>query len=127
MTKTPAEEVEFSWEKKPAFAGDTAQLTWKPRSLKAIVVVRNAEGEVRYSTFDFSDPQFGGDKWARLGSNGRLALGVDVFSEPGEYQVLKFGVTKNWRLIPRCRRIWGFSPDSWQVHVRNFETLEIHE
>jgi hypothetical protein len=87
VTQTPADQAEFVWEKQPQFAGDTAKLAWKPRTLKAIVVVYDPEGEVCYSTFDFSDPQFRGDKWGRLGSGGKLTLGVDVFKVPGQYRI----------------------------------------
>jgi len=125
VTKTPDREAEFTWEKKPEFAGDTARLVWKPRSLMAIVVVHNPKGEVCYSTFDFSDPQFGGDKWGRLGSNGALALGVDVFSEAGEYQVLKCGVTKNSGFDPEMSADLGILSGFLAGTCEQVETLEV--
>ena len=125
VTKTPDKAAEFSWDKKPEFAGDTARLSWKPRSLLAIVVVRNPKGEVCYSTFDFSDPQFGGDKWGRLGSNGALALGVDVFSEPGEYQVLKCGVTRNSGFDPEMSADLGILSGFLAGKCEQFEALDV--
>lgn len=127
VTKTPTKEAAFSWEKKPEFAGDTARLTWKPRTFLAIIVVRNPEGEVCYSTFDFSDPQFGGDKWGRLGANGTLALGVDVFSKPGTYQILKCGVTKNAGFDAEISAGLGILSGFLAGTCEEIETLDVPE
>ncbi len=125
VTKTPAKQTEFSWEKKPEFAGDTARLAWKPRTFLAIVIVRDPDGEVCYSTFDFADPQFGGDKWGRLGANGKLALGVDVFSEPGTYQVLKCGVTRNAGFDPEMSAGLGILSGFLAGTCEEIETLDV--
>ncbi len=93
-TETPKDKVEFSWKKKPGFSGDTSELTWKPTSLKGIITVYGPDNKITYSTFDFSKPQFSGDKWARLGAFGKITLSVDVFPKPGDYRVVMCGVNK---------------------------------
>ncbi|GAB4288454.1 MAG: hypothetical protein Kow0090_00730 [Myxococcota bacterium] len=95
VTIAPAAEVSFEWTKTPAFAGDTGGLSWTPKTHNAIVTVYGPDGEITYSTFDFSEPQFEGDKWARLGANGSLTLSVDVFKKAGKYKVIMCAVTKN--------------------------------
>lgn len=127
VTKTPTRQAKFLWDKKPEFAGDTARLTWKPRTFLAIVVVRSPEGEVCYSTFDFTDPQFGGDKWGRLGLNGALTLGVDVFSKPGTYQILKCGVTRNAGFDPEMSAGLGILSGFLAGACEEVETLEVPE
>lgn len=127
VTETPTRQAEFSWEKKPEFAGDTAKLTWKPRTFLAIIVVRDPDGEVCYSTFDFTDPQFGGDKWGRLGANGSLKLGVDVFSKPGTYQIFKCGVTKNAGFDPEMSADLGILSGFLAGACEEIETLDVPE
>ncbi len=70
----------------PEFAGDTARVEWSPASRYAIVTVAH-EGGATWRNFDFRDPEFDGSKWARLKKGGKLELGVDVFAEPGAYNV----------------------------------------
>ena len=127
VVKTPTNKMQFSWAKKPEFAGDTAQLQWTPRSLNAIVVVRDPEGRTCFSTFDFSDPQFGGDKWGRLGANGQLALGVDVFNRPGQYQVLKYAVSRTSGLSPGLSADLGVLSGFLAGTGTEIETLDIPE
>ena len=94
VIEAPDDEVEFTWSKEPSFAGDTAKLTWKPTNRFAIVSVYGPNGELTYSTFDFTEPQFEGDKWARLKTGGSLSLSVDAFPDAGDYEVTMCAVAK---------------------------------
>jgi len=90
----PDDEVAFSVDP-PRFAGDTALVRWTPANRFAIIDVRNkTTGELTYSTFDFSQPQFDGSKWARLTSGGSRELSVDTFPEAGSYVVSLCAVAK---------------------------------
>ena len=81
----PDDAVTAALGKAPAFAGDTATLTWTPAARSGIINVTNAAGQTTYSTFDFSTPAFDGAKWARLQTGGSFDLSVDVFPVPGTY------------------------------------------
>ncbi len=84
----PDDVVTFEISKEPAFAGDTAQLSWTPTERYALVnITYEPTGELVYANFDFQEPTFDGSKWARLKRGGTFDLGVDVFAEAGEYTI----------------------------------------
>jgi hypothetical protein len=87
VVDAPADPISLSLEREPAFVGDTAELRWSPSSLSAIVEVRDPEGALVYSTFNWSHPDFDGSKWGSLAHHGRHTLPVDVFSEAGSYTI----------------------------------------
>jgi hypothetical protein len=91
----PDDTVEASMSTPPEFAGDTAVLTWTPANRAAIIDVTNDEsGQITYSTFDFTAPDFDGSKWARLKTGGSFQFGADVFSVAGNYTVRVCAVSK---------------------------------
>ncbi len=83
----PADAVSFSLDRAPAFVGDTAELSWSSSDLDALIEVRDSKGELIYTSFDLSHPQFDGSKWGSLASWGRHTLPVDVFDAPGTYTI----------------------------------------
>lgn len=83
----PDDEVSFEFTEAPAVAGDLAKVRWAPAERWALLTVRDAEGDVTYTTFDLSHPEFDGSKWGRLKKGGDLELGVDVFPAAGTYTV----------------------------------------
>ena len=87
VADAPADAIDFELERGPAFVGDTAELRWSPSSLDAIVEVRDPEGELVFSTFDWSHPNFDGSKWGSLAHYGRHTLPVDVFATAGTYTI----------------------------------------
>lgn len=88
VVDAPDDVVTFSLSEAPEFAGDTATLSWQPVARFGVIeIVEVASGEVVFSNFDFSAPQFDGSKWARLKSGGTFNLGVDVFTNPGDYEI----------------------------------------
>jgi hypothetical protein len=94
VVTAPDNDVSFTWADEPEFTGDTAQLTWTPKTFNAIVNVYGPDGSLTYSTFDFSEPQFEGDKWARLGTGGALTIPVMAFPDAGSYRVTMCAVVK---------------------------------
>lgn len=91
----PDDEVTFSLDRSPKFAGDTAHVTWSPSNRYAIINIRNERtGELTYSTFDFTEPKFDGSKWSRLPKGGAKDLSVDSFPEAGTYTVSLCAVAK---------------------------------
>ena len=52
-----------------------------------IYTVRDTNNDIVYQNYDFSNPTFTGDKWARLGHNGNDGLSVDIYSEAGDYSI----------------------------------------
>jgi hypothetical protein len=84
VVDAPADEVtaEFT---PPEFAGDTSEIHWEPGSLAGLLEVRDATGEIVFTTFDWSHPEFDGSKWASLIWGGDHELRVDVFADPGTY------------------------------------------
>ena len=89
VVDAPDDQVSFELAEAPAFAGDTALITWAPSKRYALIrVYRQETGELSYSNFDFaSSPHFDGSKWARLTKGGSRELGVDTFPEAGEYVI----------------------------------------
>jgi hypothetical protein len=87
VVEAPSDEVTFEFSKLPEFAGDTAAIDWTPRDLEGLLEVRDENGELLYTTFDWSKPEFDGSKWASLIHNGHENLPVDVFANPGSYTV----------------------------------------
>jgi hypothetical protein len=85
VVSAPADEITFELTKAPDFAGDTATITWTPSKLAGLLEIRDASGEVIYSTFNLQTPEFDGSKWASLVHGGSEQLRVDVFADPGEY------------------------------------------
>jgi hypothetical protein len=83
----PDDEVTFNLARAPEFAGDSADLEWTPAARRALVTVLDANGDVVYKNFDFAEPQFEGDKWARFETGGSLTLSVDTFPEAGDYTI----------------------------------------
>jgi len=88
VVEAPDDEVSFEMDPPPAFAGDTSKVTWSPSSRYGLITVTNTDsGKVTYSTFDFEESQFEGDKWARLTKGGSRELSVDTFADAGNYTV----------------------------------------
>jgi hypothetical protein len=85
VVETPSETPIFSLDRAPSFVGDTADLSWSPSHLDALIEVRDPGGELIYTTFDMSTPTFDGSKWGSLATGGDHTLPVDVFGEAGEY------------------------------------------
>ena len=57
--------------------------------------------------------------------HGKLTLGVDVFGEPGTYQVLKCGVTKNSGFDPEMSADLGILSGFLAGKCEEIETLEV--
>lgn len=87
VVQAPEAEVEFEFTKTPDFAGDTSSIEWSPGNLAGLLEVRDAEGELVFSTFNLRTPEFDGTKWASLIHGGRKDLPVDVFADAGTYTV----------------------------------------
>ena len=85
VVSAPADEVTFELTKAPDFAGDTAEVQWSPSGLAGLMEIRDAKGEIIYSTFNLDTPEFDGSKWGSLIHGGREQLRVDVFADPGTY------------------------------------------
>jgi hypothetical protein len=85
VVEAPDDEITFELSKLPEFAGDTATIEWAPRSLEGLLEVRDETGELIFTTFDWSKPEFDGSKWASLIYSGHENLPVDVFANPGTY------------------------------------------
>jgi hypothetical protein len=88
VVDAPEDEIRFELERPPAFVHDTAELSWSPAQLDALLEVYDPEGELVYTTFDMSHPSFDGSKWASLASFGSHTLPVDVFDSPGSYTLV---------------------------------------
>lgn len=87
VVQAPEAEVELEFTKSPDFAGDTSSIEWSPGNLAGLLEVRDAEGELVFSTFNLRTPEFDGTKWASLIHGGRKDLPVDVFADAGTYTV----------------------------------------
>ncbi|MEM9457511.1 MAG: hypothetical protein AAGF11_25250 [Myxococcota bacterium] len=87
VVQAPEAEVEFEFTKAPDFAGDTSSVEWSPSNLAGLLEVRDAKGELVFSTFNLRTPEFDGTKWASLIHGGRKDLPVDVFADAGSYTV----------------------------------------
>jgi hypothetical protein len=87
VVDAPDAEISFSLDRAPAFVGDTAELSWRPTALDAMIEVWDPNGELIFTTFDMSHPEFDGSKWASLARFGQHTLPVDVFTEPGSYTI----------------------------------------
>jgi hypothetical protein len=87
VVDAPAEDVEFTLERAPAFVGDTADLRWTPSSLDALIEVYDPDGTLIFTTFNMAHPEFDGSKWGSLAHNGRHTLPVDVFDVAGSYTI----------------------------------------
>jgi len=87
VVSAPDAEIEFEFTKTPDFAGDTSTIEWSPRTLDGLLEVRNADGELVFSTFNLRTPEFDGSKWASLIHGGRQDLPVDVFADAGTYTI----------------------------------------
>jgi hypothetical protein len=86
VIEAPTEATEGSF-RAPAFVGDTAELTWTPSSRDGLLEVFGPTGELVYSSFNWSTPEFDGSKWGSLLRNGSATLNVDVFTAPGTYRM----------------------------------------
>lgn len=87
VVEAPADEINFTVEHVPAFVGDTAELSWRPTELDALIDVYDPSGKLIFTTFDMSTPEFDGDKWASIARFGAHTIPVDVFTEPGSYTI----------------------------------------
>jgi hypothetical protein len=87
VVDAPADEINFAVEHVPEFVGDTAELSWRPTELDAVIEVYDPNGELIFSTFDMSTPEFDGDKWASIARFGAHTIPVDVFTEAGSYTI----------------------------------------
>ena len=94
VVTAPDDTVEVTLDKAPDFAGDTAKITWTPTNRFGLFTATKAGGDTAYTSFDFADPQFDGDKWARLRQGGTLNLSVDTFNDPGNYTLSFCAVDK---------------------------------
>lgn len=94
VVQAPDEEVTFELTKAPEFAGDTSSISWSPANLEGLLQVRDADGEVVFSTFNLATPEFDGSKWASLIRHGHEDLPVDVFADAGQY-TLSFCAVKS--------------------------------
>lgn len=91
----PDDQVSSSLDSAPEFVGDISTISWAPTSRYAIIQVRNKQtSALTYSTFDFTEPQFDGSKWARLPKGGTKELSVDTFPEEGTYTISLCAVAK---------------------------------
>lgn len=91
----PGDEVSSSLDTPPEFAGDTAKISWSPSSRYALITITHEDsGEVTYSTFEFTEPEFDGSKWARLKKGGSMDLAVDTFPDSGTYRIELCAVSK---------------------------------
>ena len=85
VVQAPDAEPSFELSKAPDFAGDTSSIRWAPAELEGLLEIRDASGEIVFSTFDLATPNFDGGKWGSLIHRGHADLPVDVFAEPGRY------------------------------------------
>ncbi len=94
VVDAPDDAVSFQVTEAPAFAGDTAELSWAPAARFGLVTVRDASGAVTYTTFDLTHPEFDGSKWGRLKAGGKIQLSVDTFPTAGTYTLSVCPVVK---------------------------------
>jgi hypothetical protein len=87
VVDAPVEDISFSVDHVPEFVGDTAELSWRPTTLDAVIEVHDPDGELVFTTFDMSTPEFDGDKWASIARFGEHTIPVDVFTEVGSYTI----------------------------------------
>lgn len=87
VVDAPAEEIGFSLDHAPQFVGDTAELSWSPGELDAMIDVYGPDGELKFTTFDLATPDYDGSKWASLARDGEHTLPVDVFDVEGSYVI----------------------------------------
>jgi hypothetical protein len=87
VVDAPNEDISFTIDHMPEFVGDTAELSWRPSSLDAMIEVYDPDGELVFTTFDMSTPEFDGDKWASIARFGQHTIPVDVFTEAGSYTI----------------------------------------
>lgn len=87
VVAAPDGDVSFEFTKLPEFAGDTSSISWSPAQLEGLLEVRDPGGNLVFTSFDLSHPDFDGSKWASLLHGGKENLRVDVFAEPGTYTV----------------------------------------
>ena len=90
----PDPEVSFEISDPPDFVEDSAALSYSPTNLFALITVARPDGSIAYSNFDFSEPQFEGDKWANLDRGGTASIGAGVFDVVGEYTISLCAVDK---------------------------------
>ncbi len=82
----PDYEPTFEFSDLVEFAGDSSEISWTPSDAYGLIKIYDADENLVYANFDFSDPSFNGSKWARL-TKGSKSLGVDVFADPGTYTI----------------------------------------
>jgi hypothetical protein len=87
VVDAPADDISFTVDHIPEFVGDTAELSWRPTELDAVIDVYDPNGELIFTTFDMSTPEFDGDKWASIARSGEHTIPVDVFTEVGTYTI----------------------------------------
>jgi hypothetical protein len=88
VVDAPADDVTFTLERAPEFVGDTAEVRWSPSALDAMIEIYDPSGELIFTTFDLSEPDFNGDKWASIARHGHHTFPVDVFTEAGSYTIV---------------------------------------
>jgi hypothetical protein len=92
VVQAPGDDVTLEFSKLPEFAGDTATVQWSPAGLDGLLEIRDPHGELVYTSFDLSTPDFDGSKWMSLLHGGIEDLSVSVFADPGTYTVSFCGV-----------------------------------
>lgn len=85
IVEAPSDDATFEINKMPAFTNDTAEIRWTPFTSRGLLTIEDPTGEVAYTSFDWSHPDFDGSKWGSLLRNGSQTINVDVFELPGTY------------------------------------------
>lgn len=87
VTDAPDDQVSFTVTP-PEFAGAPSTIEWQPSSRYGLYRIYDVNsGEQTYANFDFQEPQFEGDKWARIRNGGKYDLNANVFADAGDYRV----------------------------------------
>lgn len=124
VVDAPVDEIAFSLDHAPAFVGDTAELSWRPKSLDAMIDVYGPDGELVFTTFDLATPDYDGSKWASLARNGAHTLPVDVFDEVGSYTIAVCIVASQEGLDAELSAALG--PGSGFIAGQCFEPTELY-
>lgn len=92
VVEAPSGDVDFEISEEPEFVNDTAEVRWSPGALNGLLEIYGPQGELVYTSFDWSHPEFDGSKWGSLIWGGRETINVDFFDEAGPYEFRFCGV-----------------------------------